>query len=82
MFSMRIDRECLCYALRRTWSVIFQPSPPTSLIGVPSETTAHTLAATLGFLAYYPDIQEDVHQHILSIIGESREPVSGVLKRS
>lgn len=41
------------------------------------ETTAHTLAATLGFLAYYPEIQEEVYEHILSVIGKIRDPVSG-----
>jgi len=82
MLRARIDREHLRYALRGTWWVIFQPPSPDVLSGVLSETTAHTLAATLGFLAYYSDIQEEVHQHILSIIGDSRNPVSDVLVRS
>jgi len=38
------------------------------------ETTAHTLGATLGFLAYYPEIQEEVHEHILSVVGNKRDP--------
>ncbi|KXN80680.1 Cytochrome P450 4d8, partial [Leucoagaricus sp. SymC.cos] len=39
------------------------------------ETTAHTLAATLGILAYYPEIQEEVYEHIISVIGKTRDPV-------
>jgi len=38
------------------------------------ETTAHTLGATLGFLAYYPEIQEEVYEHILSVVGKDRDP--------
>lgn len=38
------------------------------------ETTAHTLAATLGLLALHQDIQEDILQHILDIVGPTREP--------
>ena len=44
-----------------------------------SETTAHALAATLGFLGLYEDIQEEVHQHIISIIGYDRDPVLSTL---
>jgi len=39
------------------------------------ETTAHALAATLGYLALDQNIQEDVYQHIISIIGHDRDPV-------
>ncbi|KAJ8517930.1 hypothetical protein ONZ45_g4924 [Pleurotus djamor] len=38
------------------------------------ETTAHTLAATLGFLSLYPDIQEDVVQQITKVVGRDRDP--------
>ncbi|KAF8191805.1 cytochrome P450 [Pholiota molesta] len=38
------------------------------------ETTAHTLAATLGFLALHDDIQEDIYQHIISVVGNNRDP--------
>ncbi|KAF8649606.1 hypothetical protein AX16_005697 [Volvariella volvacea WC 439] len=38
------------------------------------ETTAHTLAATLGFLALHDGIQEEVYQHILSVVGQNRDP--------
>ncbi|KIK06373.1 hypothetical protein K443DRAFT_674356 [Laccaria amethystina LaAM-08-1] len=39
------------------------------------ETTAHALAATLGFLAVYDDIQEEVFQQITSVVGWERDPV-------
>ena len=39
------------------------------------ETTAHALAATLGFLGLYENIQEEVYQHIISIVGYDRDPV-------
>lgn len=38
------------------------------------ETTAHTLAATLGFLGLHQDIQEEILQHILDVVGPTREP--------
>ncbi|KAF8649628.1 hypothetical protein AX16_005717 [Volvariella volvacea WC 439] len=38
------------------------------------ETTAHTLAATLALLALHEDIQEEVSEHVLSVIGQSRDP--------
>ena len=39
------------------------------------ETTAHTLAATFGFLAVNEEIQEEIVQHILEVVGTEREPV-------
>lgn len=39
------------------------------------ETTAHTLAATLGFMSLYEDIQDDVVQQILDVVGLDRDPV-------
>ncbi|KAF7426204.1 hypothetical protein PC9H_008571 [Pleurotus ostreatus] len=38
------------------------------------ETTAHTLAATLGFMGLYEDIQEDVFRQIVDIVGLDRDP--------
>ncbi|KAI0064327.1 cytochrome P450 [Artomyces pyxidatus] len=38
------------------------------------ETTAHTLAATLGFLGLYPDIQKDVYEEIIRVVGKDRDP--------
>ncbi|KAJ7211319.1 cytochrome P450, partial [Mycena pura] len=38
------------------------------------ETTAHTLAATFGFLAINEEIQEEIVQHILEVVGTDREP--------
>jgi hypothetical protein len=45
------------------------------------ETTAHGLAATLGFLGLYETIQEEVHQHIISIIGYDRDPVLSIIRK-
>jgi len=39
------------------------------------ETTGHTLAATLAFLALHNDIQEEVYEHITSVVGPDRDPV-------
>ncbi|KAF8068982.1 cytochrome P450 [Lyophyllum atratum] len=39
------------------------------------ETTAHTLAATLGFLGLHPDIQEEVLEQIVAVVGWDRDPV-------
>ncbi|KAF9481644.1 cytochrome P450 [Pholiota conissans] len=39
------------------------------------ETTASTLAATIGFLSLFDDIQEDIHQHIISVVGSDRDPL-------
>ena len=39
------------------------------------ETTAHSLAATLGLLALSNDVQEDIFQHIISVIGYDKAPV-------
>ncbi|KAF4564657.1 alcohol dehydrogenase [Pleurotus pulmonarius] len=39
------------------------------------ETTAHTLAATLGFMGLYEDIQEDVFRQIVDVVGLDRDPV-------
>jgi len=38
------------------------------------ETTAHTLAATLGFMAIHDEIQDEVLEQILSVVGTGREP--------
>jgi len=39
------------------------------------DTTAHTLAAALGFLGLHEDIQEEVYEHIISVVGSDRDPV-------
>ncbi|KAH9478750.1 Cytochrome P450 monooxygenase 124 [Psilocybe cubensis] len=38
------------------------------------ETTAHTLAATLGYLAYHQNLQDEVYDQIASVLGRDREP--------
>ena len=40
------------------------------------ESSGHTLAVALGFLALYQNEQEVVYQEILDVIGNDREPVS------
>lgn len=42
---------------------------------VRAETTAHTLAATLGFMGLYEDIQEDVFRQIVDVVGLDHDPV-------
>jgi cytochrome P450 len=42
------------------------------------ETTAYTFAATLGFLGLNPDLQDEVVEQILSVVGNDREPVSTI----
>lgn len=38
------------------------------------ETTGHTLAATLGFLASHPDEQDAVYNQIMDVVGHDRDP--------
>ncbi|KIM86789.1 hypothetical protein PILCRDRAFT_64934 [Piloderma croceum F 1598] len=38
------------------------------------ETTGHTLAATLGLLGLYQDVQDEILQHILDVVGPTRVP--------
>jgi len=39
------------------------------------ETTAHSLAATLGLLALSNDIQDEIFEHIIAVVGYDRAPV-------
>ncbi|KAJ7759554.1 cytochrome P450 [Mycena metata] len=39
------------------------------------ETTAHTLAGTLGFTALHPEIQDEVLEQIIAVVGPDRAPV-------
>ena len=39
------------------------------------ETTAHSLAATLGLLALNNDVQDEIFQHIISVVGYDHAPV-------
>ncbi|KAG6909412.1 hypothetical protein DXG01_000565 [Tephrocybe rancida] len=41
-----------------------------------SETTAHTLSATLALLALHQEIQDEILEHILSVVGCDHDPVS------
>ncbi|KAJ7512690.1 cytochrome P450 [Mycena galericulata] len=38
------------------------------------ETTAHSLAGTLGFMAIHDEIQDEVVEQILSVVGPDRDP--------
>ncbi|KAK7044658.1 cytochrome P450 [Favolaschia claudopus] len=38
------------------------------------ETTSHTLAATLGFMAIHEEVQEEVVEQIMSVVGPDRDP--------
>ncbi|KAJ7222844.1 cytochrome P450 [Mycena haematopus] len=44
------------------------------LIFAGHETTAHTLAETLGFMAIHDDVQEEVVAQIISVVGTERAP--------
>jgi hypothetical protein len=39
------------------------------------ETTGQSLAATLGFIAIHPNIQDEVVEQIMSVVGSERDPV-------
>ncbi|KAH9973784.1 cytochrome P450 [Lactifluus volemus] len=38
------------------------------------ETTAYSLASTIGFLGLHSDIQEDLYEQIVEVVGHDREP--------
>lgn len=42
-----------------------------------TETTAHTFAAALSYLAVNPDIQQEILDHIVSVVGWDGKPVRG-----
>ncbi|KJA20056.1 hypothetical protein HYPSUDRAFT_68834 [Hypholoma sublateritium FD-334 SS-4] len=39
------------------------------------ETTAHSIASTLGFLSVSDKLQEEIYQQIISVVGYERDPV-------
>lgn len=39
------------------------------------ETTAHTLAAIIAFLALHDNPQGDIYHQIMSVVGDERDPV-------
>ena len=39
------------------------------------ETTAYSLAATLGLLALNNDVQDEIFRHIISVVGYDHAPV-------
>ncbi|KAK1228955.1 hypothetical protein PQX77_007995 [Marasmius sp. AFHP31] len=38
------------------------------------ETTANALAGTFGFLAAHPAVQQEIHDHIVEVVGYKRDP--------
>ncbi|KAF8068992.1 cytochrome P450 [Lyophyllum atratum] len=38
------------------------------------ETTAHTLSATLALLALHPEVQDEIREQIVSVVGYDRDP--------
>jgi cytochrome P450 len=46
-----------------------------------AETTAHALASTIGFLGLYSDIQKDLYEEIVEVVGHDREPVNYNISR-
>lgn len=39
------------------------------------ESTAHVLSATLGFLSLDDDLQQEIYDQIISVVGHGRDPV-------
>ncbi|PPQ81934.1 hypothetical protein CVT25_013782 [Psilocybe cyanescens] len=39
------------------------------------ESTAHVISATLGFLSLYDDLQQEVYDQIITVVGHERDPV-------
>jgi hypothetical protein len=66
-------------SVRWEWYALFVTNIATTW--VPSdrlpvtETTAHTLSATIGLLGLYQDIQDEVLHQILEVVGPTRDPV-------
>ena len=47
------------------------------------ETTARSIAVTIALLSIHNDLQEETYEHIISVIGYERDPVScGILQIS
>ena len=47
------------------------------------ETTARSIAVTIALLSIHNDLQEETYEHIISVIGYERDPVScGILQFS
>ena len=67
---------CFCFYSLDTVCVCNLTTPLAPIDCLPvTDTTGHTLAATLGLLGLHQDIQDEVLEHILDIIGPTREPV-------
>ena len=53
-----------------------RPVPSRIHLNYVIETTAYSLATTLGFLALSNDVQDEIFEHIISVVGHDRAPVS------
>jgi hypothetical protein len=45
------------------------------------ETTAVALAATIGFLGLHSEVQEEIYQKIIEVVGHDRDPVRHIPPR-
>ncbi len=48
---------------------------------LPIESTAYTLAATIGFLGLHSEVQEEIYQKIIKVVGHDSDPVRHILPR-
>jgi hypothetical protein len=46
-----------------------------------AETTAYALAATIGFLGLHSEIQEDLYQEVMEVVGRDSDPVGHKVSR-
>ncbi|KAJ7600422.1 cytochrome P450 [Mycena floridula] len=46
-----------------------------TLLIVGQESTAHALAATLGFLSIHDEVQESIYEEIMAVVGPDRDPL-------
>ncbi len=64
-----------CY-LRVTVRIVRLSLPPKLNFNIyAKETTARVLAATIGLLSIHSEIQEEIYQQIISVVGDERDPV-------
>ena len=47
----------------------------TIFLNIDAETTAKTFAAALAYLAVHQDVQQEAYEQIISVAGETADPV-------
>ena len=72
--AANLDRECVYHAFCWAWYVSIRCFLHLRANSSP-ETTAHSIAATLGFLAVFDKLQEEIYKQIISVMGYKRHPV-------